>query len=72
MQITLTIADPNDATRLLNDLCSATKYDPGSGITKADWLKQQMALWLKQTAKRGEFKDTAAVISTAIDAINIQ
>ena len=71
MTLTLTIADNTAGTRLLNGFCLGSNYDPGSGITKADWVRQQLALFLKQTAKRGEVRADSAAISTAIDAIAV-
>lgn len=71
MTLTLTIDDAAQATRILNDFCVATKYDPQSGITKADWMKQRLGFYMKQTAKSGEFNTAAATIKTELDAIVI-
>ena len=71
MTLTLTIADNTQAQRILDGLCSATNYDPASGKTKGEWVKEKLAAYLKQFAIRGEFKTTSDTIRTAIDAIVI-
>lgn len=71
MTLTITIADNTDGQRLLNGLCAATNYDPASGISKGDWVKDKLSAYLKQFAIRGEFKETADTIRTEIDAIVI-
>lgn len=71
MTLTLTISDAAQATRLLNDYCNGSGWTSGSGVTKAEWMKQQLASHVRQVAKRGEIKDSIATINTAIDAIAI-
>lgn len=69
MTLTLTIDDAGQATRIINDYCLATNYDPGSGKTKVQWAKEKIILYLKQTAARGEFVTDRQTIAAAIDAI---
>lgn len=71
MTLTITIANDTDGQRLLDDLCAATNYDPGSGITKGNWVKGKLIDFLRSYSKRGEIKTAAAAISTQIDAITI-
>jgi hypothetical protein len=71
MTLTLTIADNTEGQRILDGLCSATNYNPASGVTKAAWVKEKLIAYLKQFAIRGEFKTTADTIKTAIDGIVI-
>lgn len=69
MTITITIDNAAEATRVLNGFCSGTNYDSASGITKADWMVQQLGLYVKQKAMQGEFKVTAASVKSDINAI---
>ena len=71
MTLTLTITDNVAGQRLVDDFCVATKWDAGSGITKADWVRQHVGEYLKLMAKRGEFKTAQVAIVSAIDAIVI-
>ncbi len=71
MTLTLTIADNVAASRMVDGLCAATNYNPASGITKGDWVKQKLSAYLKQFATRGEFKVTADTIKAEIEAIVI-
>jgi hypothetical protein len=71
MTLTITIENATDATRLINDFCSATKWEASSGISKADWARDRIGDYIKQMAKRGEFKDAQVSIVSAIDAIAI-
>lgn len=69
MQLTITIDDTASATRILEGVCTATKYDAGSGMTKADWVRKQIETYLKTTAYRGEARATADAIGSQINAI---
>lgn len=69
MQLILTIDDATQATRILNGFCNGSSYDPGSGITKADWVRQKLSDYMKLTAKRGEFKVSQGTIISEIDSI---
>jgi SLT domain-containing protein len=69
MTLTITIANDTDATRLVNDFCDGTQYDAGSGLTKAQWIKARIVDYVRQMAKRGDYKTGAATISGQIDAI---
>lgn len=71
MTITLTIDNAAEAQRVLDGLCTASDYDPGSGLTKGQWVTQQLIKFLKLYAKRGENKTSAINTSAAIDAIVI-
>lgn len=71
MTLTLTIDDPTEATRLLNDFCTQTGWTVGSGVSKADWARDKLGDYLKLMAKRGEFKEVQGTIIAAIDAIVI-
>lgn len=70
MQVTLIIDDNVAGTRLVNDFCVATKYD--GSVSKGEWVRANLALYLKQAAKRGEFKTTAETVGAEIDAIVIR
>lgn len=69
MTLTITIADNTEAQRVLDGLCAATNYDPGSGITKGDWVKARLVEFLRTYTKRGENRINAIASSTAIDSI---
>lgn len=72
MTLTLTIDNNTEGQRLLDGLCSATNYDPASGKTKGEWVKERLAEYLKQHAIRGEFKTTSDTIRAKIGAITIR
>ena len=70
MTINLNLPDEN-ATQLVNGICTATGWTDASGKTKAEWAKAQLVQWIKDTAKRGLLKDSQTSISTAIDPVTI-
>ena len=70
MIITLTIPDAN-APQIVDGICAATGWTVASGRTKAEWGKEKLAQWIKDTAKRGLLKTSQADISTTIDPVTI-
>ena len=70
MQITLTIPD-TDAPQIVNGICAATNYDAASGKTKAEWAKDKVVTWIKDTAKRGQLVASRTNIVTTVDNISI-
>jgi hypothetical protein len=70
MQITLNIPDA-DAPQIVNGICAATNFDAGSGKTKAEWAKEKVVGWIKDTAKRGQLISDRASIVAAVDNISI-
>jgi len=70
MNITLTIPDAN-APQIVDGICSATGWTVASGKTKAAWAKERLALWAKDTAKRGLLKTSQTDINATIDPIAI-
>ena len=70
MNITLTIPDAN-APQIIDGVCTATGWTVESGKTKAQWAKDKLALWIKDTAKRGLLKTSQTQITGTIDPVVI-
>jgi hypothetical protein len=70
MNINLTIPDAN-APQIVDGVCTATGWTVESGKTKAQWAKEKLALWVKETAKRGLLKSSQTQISGTIDPVVI-
>jgi len=70
MTITLTIPDAN-GSQLVDGVCAATGWTVASGRTKAEWAKEKLAQWIKETAKRGLLRTSQTNIATAIDPVTI-
>jgi len=70
MNINLTIPDAN-APQIVDGICTATGWTVESGKTKAQWAKEKLALWIKETAKRGLLKSSQTQISGTIDPVVI-
>ena len=70
MNINLTIPDAN-APQIVDGLCTATGWTVESGKTKAQWAKEKLAVWIKETAKRGLLKSSQTQISGTIDPVVI-
>ena len=70
MNITLTIPDAN-APQIIDGVCTATGWTVESGKTKAQWAKDKLALWIKETAKRGLLKASQTQITGTIDPVAI-
>ncbi len=70
MNINLTIPDAN-APQIVDGICTATGWTVESGKTKAQWAKEKLVLWIKETAKRGLLKSSQTQISGTIDPLAI-
>ena len=70
MNINLTIPDAT-APQIVDGICAATGWTAASGSPKAQWAKDKLVLWIKETAKRGLLKTSQASISTTIDPVTI-
>ena len=70
MNINLTIPDTN-APQIIDGVCTATGWTVESGKTKAQWAKEKLALWIKETAKRGLLKSSQTQITGTIDPVVI-
>jgi hypothetical protein len=70
MNINLTIPDA-DAPQIVDGVCSATGWTAASGKTKAQWAKEKLGQWVKETAKRGLLKSSQTDINGTIDPIVI-
>ena len=70
MNITLTIPDAN-APDIVDGICAATGWTVESGKTKAQWAKEKLVLWVKETAKRGLLRTSQTQISGTIDPVVI-
>ena len=70
MVISLNVPDAQ-APQIVDGICAATNYDAASGKTKAQWAKEKLVAWLKDTAKRGLLRQDQATISATIDPVVI-
>ncbi len=70
MILTINIPDA-DAPQIVNGICAATNYDAASGKIKAEWAKDKVVAWIKDTAKRGQLMNSRASIVTAVDNVSI-
>lgn len=51
--ISITIPDAQ-LQRVIDAVCGTYNYDPNSGLTQAQFAKQQLSLWLKSTVRNWE------------------
>ena len=51
-------------------MAAATGWSAGGG-SQEDWVKDRLAQWLKDTAKRGLLKNQQTAINTEIDPVDI-
>ena len=70
MNINMTIPDASSG-EVLDGIAQATGWTTESGKTKAQWAKEKLAQWVKETTKRGLLKTSQADIGAAIDPITI-
>ncbi|TAL05863.1 MAG: hypothetical protein EPO07_02905 [Verrucomicrobia bacterium] len=70
MNITLNIPDAA-AADIVDGICNATGWTVESGKTKPQWAKEKVALWIKETAKRGLLRKSQTTIGGAIDPVAI-
>ena len=68
MTINLNIPDAN-ATDIVDGICAATGWTSGSGQMKAQWAKDKLVLWIKETAKRGLLRTSQTNIAANIDPV---
>ena len=70
MLISLNVPDAQ-APQIVDGICAATNYDAASGKTKAQWAKEKLVAWMKDTAKRGLLRQDQATIASTIDPVSI-
>jgi len=70
MTISFTI-DDKVAQQVRDGFCAATAYDPKSGISQDDWIKQKGILWFKAVAKAGIAKQQQGAIDAAVDPVPV-
>ncbi len=70
MTITFEIPD-GQAAQLVDGICAATGWSAASGVTQAQWAKEAVVKYLRDTAKRGQVKQAMANIVAAVDAVSI-
>ena len=67
--MTLNINIPDAvAPQIIDNVCTATNYDPASGINKAQWAKDQVIRLLKQMATSGAVKTAMTNTKASLDA----
>jgi len=70
--MTLNINIPDAvAPQLIDNICTATNYDAASGISKAQWAKDQMIRTLKQLAASGAAKAAMTNTKATLDGAAI-
>ena len=70
MTITFEIPD-GQAAQVVDGVCAATGWTAASGVTKAQWAKDAVVKYLKDTAKRGQVKQAMSSIVAAVEAVSI-
>jgi len=70
MQITFDIPDAQ-AAQIVDGLCAATGWTAASGVGKGQWAKDAIVKLIKDTAKRGQARQSMANIAATIDPLNI-
>jgi hypothetical protein len=70
MKITFEITDAQDA-RIVDGICLATGWTAESGIAKGQWAKDAVVKYMRDTAKRGQVRETMSNIGAAVDAVSI-
>ena len=63
MTLTITIPD-NIATTVVDNICTATAYDIGSGTSKNQWAKQQLLDHIRRLNRQGAMSVAAATSET--------
>ena len=70
--MTLNINIPDAvAPQIIDNICTATNYDPASGINKAQWAKDQVIRVLKQMATSGAVKAAMTNTKATLDGAAI-
>lgn len=70
MIITFDIPDAQQG-QIVDGICAATGWSAGSGVTKAQWAKDAVVKFMKDTAKRGQVRQAMSSIAAAVDGVNI-
>jgi hypothetical protein len=70
MTITLNVPDAS-ATQIVDGICTATGWTAESGKTKAQWAKEKLVAWIKETAKRGLLRSSHTEIAATVDPVSI-
>ena len=59
------------APQVIDDICTATNYDPASGKTKAVWAKEQVIRTIKNLATNGAVKSAMTATKATLDGAAI-
>jgi hypothetical protein len=59
------------APQVIDDICTATNYDPASGKTKAAWAKEQVIRTIKNLATNGAVKSAMTAAKATLDGAAI-
>ena len=70
MQITFDIPD-TQAPQIVDGICTATGWTLASGVAKGQWAKDAIVKFIKDTAKRGQVKQSMTSIAATIDPLTI-
>ena len=70
MTITFEIPD-GQAAQIVEGICTATGWSAASGVTRAQWAKDALVKYIKETAKRGQMKQAMSSIAATMEAASI-
>ena len=70
MKITFDIPD-GQATQIVEGICAATGWTAVSGVTQAQWAKDAVVKYIKDTSKRGLVKQAMSNIAATVEAASI-
>jgi hypothetical protein len=70
MQITFDIPDAQ-APQIIDGICNATGWTLASGVAKGQWAKDAIVKFIKDTAKRGQVRQSMTTIAATIDPLAI-
>ncbi len=70
MKITFDIPD-GQAAQIVEGMCAATGWTAASGVTQAQWAKDAVVKYIKDTAKRGQVKQAMSSIAATVEAASI-
>ena len=70
MKITFDIPD-GQATQIVEGICAATGWTAASGVTQAQWAKDAVVKYIKDTSKRGQVKQAMSSIAATVEAASI-
>jgi hypothetical protein len=70
MKIAFDIPDAQ-APQIVDGICAATGWTAAGGVAKGQWAKDAIVKFIKDTAKRGQMRQSMSSIAATIDPVTI-